>query len=420
MGQLYGQFDPVSHEWSDGILAISYREFAVSTTLDRKWLMFDGPVDAIWIENMNTVLDDNKKLCLMSGEIIQLANTTNLIFEPMDLDVASPATVSRCGMIYMEPLSLGWEPLFISWRNILPPSLHQVNKQLITSLFMRFCPVLLWFVRQLHVKEMMTTSNSNLVVSCMNLFDCFMDDYYDEKYMANLTDLDVRSQLEGIFFFSCIWSLGAALESKSRIEFSDLFRALLEKSFTDAHREKFQVPKYIEIPPTGRPYIVNLPRGGTVFDYRFIKQGKGIWKPWSVDVASAPPIPRDIPANQIIILTVENIRIYTILDLLVRHGKPTLFVGPTGTGKSVYTIEYLLQRTDTSVYTPLMVNFSAQTSANQTQDIIMVRLDRRRKGVLGPPVGKKCVIFVDDVSMPLKVIVVLNFKFVIIREFCKY
>ena len=78
-------------------------------------MILDGPIDTLWIETLNSVLDDNKLLTLTNGDRVALTDNVRLLFEVENLDVASPATVSRAGMIYLDIEDLGWEPYMTMW-----------------------------------------------------------------------------------------------------------------------------------------------------------------------------------------------------------------------------------------------------------------------------------------------------------------
>ena len=107
--EMFGETDKLTQKWVDGIFAMIWAKFNDKTRKDIQWIICDGPVDALWIENLNTVLDDNKILTLANGDRIPMVDTVKLMFEVEDLRNASPATVSRAGIIYVSESDLNWE-----------------------------------------------------------------------------------------------------------------------------------------------------------------------------------------------------------------------------------------------------------------------------------------------------------------------
>ncbi|KAG8186375.1 hypothetical protein JTE90_026794 [Oedothorax gibbosus] len=180
----------------------------------------------------------------------------------------------------------------------------------------------------------------------------------------------------GVFMFSTVWSIGAACDEDSRDKVHDQ-------------------PIPLEV---GMKVDCTFPKEGSVYDYKFLTRGRGFWYAWKDSII--PLATTTVNIREIIVPTVDTVRYAYLMDLAIRHKRPLLLVGPTGTGKTAYVQDKMMKGLDRETYVPSFIAFSTQTSASQAQDIIMSKLEKRRKGVFGPPFGKKCVIFIDDLNMP--------------------
>ncbi|RNF09395.1 cytoplasmic dynein 2 heavy chain 1 isoform X1 [Trypanosoma rangeli] len=113
--QLLGHMDNDTREWFDGVLTEAAKKVVKEENDVRSWIVCDGDVDPEWVESLNSVLDDNKLLTMPNGVRIQFGENVNFLFEAHSLAFASPATVSRMGIIYLSEEDVNPKTMVASW-----------------------------------------------------------------------------------------------------------------------------------------------------------------------------------------------------------------------------------------------------------------------------------------------------------------
>lgn len=215
---------------------------------------------------MNTVLDDNKKLCLTSGEVITMNAQMSMIFEVMDLSQASPATVSRCGMIYMEPITLGWDTFAKSWLNQCNPLWRDNNYDLIMDLLQWIIPTTTQFIRRQCV-QLLYPGDTNVIRTTLRLFEILLNEAvqnHPDDYLKHL-----MPWFQSSLIYSVLWGIAGILNTESREKF-DVFYRDLWKGLNPTN----PYPKCLGT------CDISLPSEGLLFDYFYIYKQKGAWKHW--------------------------------------------------------------------------------------------------------------------------------------------
>uniref|UniRef100_A0A6E8V0M9 Dynein heavy chain 10, axonemal n=1 Tax=Anopheles coluzzii TaxID=1518534 RepID=A0A6E8V0M9_ANOCL len=348
--ELYGFLDPSTRDWVDGLFSNIFREMNKPTDRDeRRYVCFDGDVDALWIENMNSVMDDNKLLTLANGERIRLNSYCALLFEVGDLAYASPATVSRAGMVYLDPKNLGYVCYWERWLKGRYPEEQEMLQKTFSALIPAAIDYILEGVdgnnQEDPLELVIHQTNLNMVVQLCQ--------FYDALFPMKTSACPHEEDVVECGFVQCVYlSLGAALLEESRIRFDGFVKRNLEMIAAEDTRES---PATTGQLPTVKP---------TLFDYFFDIERKQ-WLAWEWVI---PGYVHDATLHFSDILT-------AVISHFLRHLNRDSFV-------------------------VLNINFSSRTSSMDVQKTIEAAVEKRTKDIFGPPVGKKLVTFIDDMNMP--------------------
>ncbi|NXU74079.1 DYH9 protein, partial [Oreotrochilus melanogaster] len=362
--ELFGIINPATREWKDGLFSSIMRELATITHDGPKWIVLDGDIDPMWIESLNTVMDDNKVLTLASNERIPLNPTMRLVFEISHLHTATPATVSRAGILYINPSDLGWNPPVSSWIDRREIQSERAN---LTILFDKYLPICLDTLRT-RFKKIIPIPEQSMVQMLCYLLECLLTE--------ENTPPDCPKELYELYFvFAAVWAFGGSMFQDQLVDYRVEF-------------SKWWVAEF---------KTVKFPSQGTVFDFYIDPETKK-FEPWSKLIPQFEFDP-EIPLQACLVPTTETVRVRFFLDRLLERQRPVMLVGTAGTGKSVLVGDKLCSL-DTDVYLVKKVPFNYYTTAAMLQGVLEKPLDKKAGRNYGPPGTKKLIYFIDDLNMP--------------------
>jgi len=315
--ELFGCMNPKTKEWKDGVLSTIMRDMTKNSGRYKaeqkyKWIILDGDVDPEWIESLNTVMDDNKVLTLVSQERIPLTPEMRLILEVSHLKNATPATVSRGGVLFINDADVGWRPFFDSWLGKYKKSDDAYAENVFTLALSHYISD--QFLEDLRTKSHIAPVCDMAQVSSLT---CIIDHLYTTLHKVKAQhDLlkrlreenkedEIKQLYEAFFVFAAMWAYGGSLDEDNKGNFS--------KSFMSVSKVRF-------------------PEGGQCFDY-FYDPIEACWRHWG---GSVEQMNKDYEGlfNNLVVPTAETTRQRFLLDLHVNARKGILYVGSAGTGKT--------------------------------------------------------------------------------------
>jgi dynein heavy chain len=373
--ELYGIMTKTK-EWRDGAIAVVMRNMSkemngYTSEHQHKWVILDGDIDAEWIESMNTVMDDNKVLTLVSNERIPFTPTMRMLLEIQDMKHASPATVSRGGVLFINETDVGWKPFVESWRE----KMDAVAQSTFYLLFSEYFDQNIDYIR-----KSFGFSCHMLDMGFVNSITCFVTALMNNNTKENADTVrqasmeDQKTFYQGYFVYALMWSIGAAV--------ADDKPPFFRRSFSGWLKTVCKNPK--------------LPDVGDCFDYRY-EPSQREWVHWDTWVIEYNPVAERMFQN-IVISTMEIERMKYVLQLHCAQGKPVLNVGIAGTGKTTIVRDFLAELGESMA--SASINMNSYTDSYSFQKIMEGYLDKRTGRTFGPPGNKKCMMFIDDLNMP--------------------